>query len=139
MTPPDATPETDTLTVRDPAIRVVMMPRDTNPQGTIFGGVILSLIDQAAFVHALMIADHRYVTVAIDSVEFHKPVYVGDVVSLCCETMKVGNTSVRVHVVVFAQRRDRPTPDRVTEAQVTLVAIDERGDKVPISLRNRKG
>ncbi len=118
-----------------PAIRVVMMPRDTNPQGTIFGGVILSLIDQAAFVHALMLADHRYVTVAIDSVEFHKPVYVGDVVSMCCETMKIGRTSVRVHAVVFAQRRDRPDPVRVTEAQVTLVAIDERGESVPIKPR----
>ena len=136
MTPPEAADNpTEPVTVRDPAIRVVMMPRDTNPQGTIFGGVILSLIDQAAFVHALMLADHRYVTVAIDSVEFHRPVYVGDVVSLCCETMKVGNTSIRVHVVVYAQRRDRPSPERVTEAQVTLVAIDERGDKVPIKLK----
>jgi acyl-CoA thioesterase YciA len=121
--------------LRDPSIRVVMMPRDTNPQGTIFGGVILSLMDQAAFVHALMLADHRYVTVAIDSVEFHKPVYVGDVVSLCCETMRVGRTSVRVHVVVYAQRRDRPDAVRVTEAQVTLVAIDERGETVPIKPR----
>ncbi|GAB4552257.1 MAG: acyl-CoA thioesterase [Phycisphaerales bacterium] len=129
--------EYDATSLRDPAIRVVMMPRDTNPQGTIFGGVILSLIDQAAFVHALMLADHRYVTVAIDSVEFHKPVYVGDVVSLCCETMKIGNTSIRVHVVVFAQRRDRPHPVRVTEAQVTLVAIDERGEKVPITMRKK--
>lgn len=118
-----------------PAIKVVMMPRDTNPQGTIFGGVVLSLIDQAAFVHALSVADHRYVTVAFDSVEFHKPVHVGDVVSLCCETMRVGTTSVRVDVVVYAQRRGRPEPIRVTQAEVTLVAIDERGDTVPIKPR----
>ena len=136
MTAPDPTiPIESAHDVHNPAIRVVMMPRDTNPQGTIFGGVILSLIDQAAFVHALMLADHRYVTVAFDSVEFHKPVYVGDVVSLCCETMKIGRTSIRVHVVVLAQRRDRPDPERVTEAQVTLVAIDERGDKVPIRVK----
>lgn len=116
----------------DPAIRIVMLPRDTNPQGTIFGGYILSLIDQAAFAHALGVADHRYVTVAVDRVEFHKPVHVGDVVSLCCRTLRVGRTSIRVHVTVWAKRRSRPGAEEVTEAEVTLVAIDAHGESIPV-------
>lgn len=113
-----------------------MMPRDTNPQGTIFGGVILSLIDQAAFVEALGHGGHRYVTVAMDRVEFKSPVKVGDVVSLYTTTAKLGSTSIRVHVVVDVSRGESQRVLRVTEAEVVLVAVDTDGH--PMAIRTRK-
>ncbi len=115
-----------------PAIRLVMMPKDTNAQGTIFGGVLLSLIDQAAFVEAWRQARLRYVTVAMDRVEFHQPVHVGDILSLWAETTKVGRTSLRVHVDVFAMGREAEARVKVTEAEVVLVAVDEAGRPVPL-------
>ena len=119
----------------DAAIRIVMMPRDTNPQGTIFGGVILSLIDQAAFTEALRVAPHRYVTVAMDKVEFHEPVFVGDIVSLFATTKRLGTSSIRVHVDVRARSRESWSERNVTEATVTLVAVSEAGKPVPIEPR----
>ncbi len=111
-----------------PAIRLVMMPKDTNGEGTIFGGVILSLIDQAAFVEACRQAHHRYVTVSFQQVEFHKPVYVGDVLTLWANTTHIGRTSIRIHVTVCAQRRRcLDTEVAVTEADVLFVAVDEEG------------
>ena len=83
---------------RVPAIRVVMMPKDTNALGTIFGGVILSYIDQAGAVEAHRHCPGRIVTVAMREVVFHAPVFVGDLVSFWTHTVKVGNTSVTVHV-----------------------------------------
>lgn len=111
----------------EPAIRTVMMPRDTNGQGSIFGGVLLSLIDQAAFVEALRQAPHRYVTVAFDQVEFHQPVLVGDILSLWATTERIGRTSVRVAVNVRARRGGADPEIDVTAATVTLVAVTEDG------------
>lgn len=116
-----------------PAIRVVVMPRDTNPQGTIFGGVILSLIDQAAFVEAQRQANHRYVTVSFDKVEFHRPVEVGDIVSLWAATTRIGRTSMGVRVEVRAFRPSLNQEIHVTTGDVVLVAIDERGTPIPVS------
>ena len=93
--------------------------------GSIFGGVILSYIDQAGFVEALRHAAHRWVTVAMDSVEFKKPVLLGDVVSLYTTTAHTGTTSVTVRVDVEAMRRDTHEVIPVTSATITLVAIDE--------------
>jgi acyl-CoA thioesterase YciA len=118
---------------RQPAIRVIMMPKDTNALGSIFGGVILSLIDQAAFVEASRQAPHKYVTVAMDKIEFHKPVQVGDIVSLWAETAKIGSTSIRLRVDVLARSRSSDDDVRVTSAEVTMVAIDERGKPIPIN------
>jgi acyl-CoA thioesterase YciA len=115
-----------------PAIKLVMMPKDTNGQGSIFGGVILSLIDQAAVVEALRQSRRRYVTVAMDAVEFHEPVHVGDIVTLWAETKKIGRTSIKVHVMVLAERRDSGEEVRVTSADVTMVAIDESGTPVAV-------
>ncbi len=116
----------------DPAIRVVMMPRDTNPQGTIFGGVILSLIDQAAFVEALrQNAHHRLVTVAMDKIEFKAPVRVGDVVSVFASTSRVGRTSLTINVDVVATRPGA-CESQVTAAVVVLVAVDDQGRPIPI-------
>ena len=119
----------------EPAIRVVMMPRDTNGEGSIFGGVILSYIDQAGFVEARRQAPHRYVTVMMNRVEFKQPVYVGDVVSLYAETTRIGRTSIHIHVNVLAERMTDPgLTVPVTEADLAFVAVDEHRHPTPIQL-----
>jgi acyl-CoA thioesterase YciA len=110
----------------EPAIRVVMMPRDTNADGTIFGGVILSLIDQAAYIEAMRQAHHRYVTVSFKEVQFHEPVYVGDVLSMYGEATAIGRTSITIQIRVCARRRHEPdSVVHVTQASVVFVAVDE--------------
>ncbi len=122
-------------TIRDAAIRLTMMPRDTNAHGTVFGGIILSYIDVAGGVESIRHTRHnRFVTVAMREVIFHEPVYIGDLVSFYARTVKVGNTSITVHVDVEAERFGTPgVIVKVTEAEVVFVAIDESGRKVPIA------
>jgi len=117
---------------KEPAIRLVMLPKYTNPDGDIFGGVILSMIDEAAAVEAQRQAHHRYVTVCMDSIQFHHPVQVGDVVSLWCETITIGRSSLKIHIVVFARPRWSDEEIKVTEATVTMVAINEERKAVPV-------
>ena len=127
---------------RIPSIKLVLLPKDTNAYGTIFGGAILSHIDLASAVEARKTASHRYVTRAMREGEFHEPVFVGDVVSFYTETIRVGRTSLTVRVVVEAERWSanpmvpRETGHRevvrVTEAEVVLVAVDNRGRPLPI-------
>jgi acyl-CoA thioesterase YciA len=111
------------------AIQVVMMPRDTNPHGTIFGGVILSHIDQAGAIGARQaIAEAggglpTLVTVALNRVEFRHPVLVGDVVRFLTRVVRTGRTSITMHVDVEAQRGAQPF-QHVTEAEVVYVNID---------------
>src|SRR5947209_7053431 len=121
----------------DPAIRVVLLPRDTNSQGTIFGGVILSYIDMAGAIEAHRHTSmDRFVTVAMREVIFHHPVFVGDLASFYSETIRVGNTSITVRVVVEAERYGGPKEKvRVTEAEVIYVAVDEKGKKTRISAK----
>lgn len=115
------------------ALRTILLPRDTNGGGTIFGGVILSHIDLAAAIEAHRYHAGRLVTIAMDKVVFKKPVLVGDLVSFFTETERVGTTSVTVRVSVWAQRRFGAIErSPVTEALVTLVAVDDRFQKVPI-------
>ena len=118
--------------MRDAAIRVLMMPRDTNHHGTIFGGVILSHIDQAGAVAAIARGCPRVVTVAMDQVVFHAPVHVGDLVSFYTGIVKVGRTTIRVQVDVEARRRDGGDRIPVTRAEVTYVNIDENGKPIPV-------
>jgi len=149
------------MSERVPAIRVLLLPKDTNAYGTIFGGVILSNIDLASAIEARKIAAHRFVTKAMREVEFHEPVYVGDVVGFFTETVRIGRTSVTIRVVVEAERwgtppsaggetGDPPAPPlrgdlagalrakaggervKVTEAEVVLVAVDEHGRPTPV-------
>jgi acyl-CoA thioesterase YciA len=119
---------------RQPAIRVILMPKDTNALGTIFGGIILSYIDQAGAVEAHQHAPGRLVTVAMREVEFHQPVFVGDLVSFYTETLRIGRTSITVSVVVEAQRA-RPPGERVkvTQAEVVYVSVDESNRPLPIA------
>jgi acyl-CoA thioesterase YciA len=113
---------------RDPAVRVTLLPRDTNPHGTIFGGVILSHIDQAGAIEALRHGAERVVTVAMDKVVFHAPVYVGDLVSFYGELVRLGTTSITVKVVVEAEHPSRRASSRrVTEAVITYVNTDQGG------------
>src|SRR5438067_13693932 len=114
----------------DPAIRITMLPRDTNSQGTIFGGVILSYIDMAGAIEAHRHTGmDRFVTVAMREVIFHAPVLVGDLVSFYSETLKIGTTSITVRVVVEAERYGSGDRNRVTEEEVVYVALDENGQK----------
>jgi acyl-CoA thioesterase YciA len=119
--------------VRRPAIRVAMMPRDTNVHGTIFGGVMLSHIDQAGALAARAYGAARVVTVCMKEVVFKKPVYVGDVVSFYTTVTHLGTTSVTVKIDVEAERLS-PVGSvvSVTEAEVVYVGVDEHGNKMPI-------
>ena len=119
---------------KDPAIRITLLPRDTNSQGTIFGGVILSYIDTAGAIEAHRHTHmQRFVTVAMKEVIFHKPVFVGDLVSFYAETLRVGTTSITVRVIVEVERFGKTESVRVTEAEVIYVAVNEKGEKVPIT------
>jgi acyl-CoA thioesterase YciA len=119
---------------RDPAIRITLLPRDTNSGGTIFGGIILSYIDMAGAIEAVrQTGIERFVTVAMREVIFHKPVFVGDLMSLYAEVVRAGTTSITVRVLVEVERVGaRNESVRVTEAEVIYVAIDENRNKVPI-------
>jgi acyl-CoA thioesterase YciA len=122
------------------AVKSIMMPRDTNPYGTIFGGVVLSHIDMAGAIGAAHevrvrgLPEKPLVTVAMASVEFHKPVFVGDVVSYWTKVKRWGRTSLTMQVTVEADRGGKD--ERLTEAEVTYVAVDlssEPRRTVPIS------
>jgi acyl-CoA thioesterase YciA len=108
----------------------MLLPRDTNEHGTIFGGTILSQIDLAGAVEARRHTTHKVVTVAMNAIEFHHPVYVGDVVSFYTTLVRRGRTSITVHVDVEACRSDNPQElVKVTEADVTYVAVGSDGKK----------
>ena len=116
-----------------PQIRKVMMPKDTNGLGKIFGGVILSQLDLAAGEHARRVAAHRYVTKVMREVEFIAPVLVGDLVSFYTETVKEGRTSITIRVLVTAERGVNTLEEvKVTEAEVVMVAVNEKGTPIPI-------
>ena len=119
---------------QNPAIRLTMMPRDTNAHGTVFGGIILSYIDVAGGVEAIRHTKHeRFVTVAMKEVIFHEPVYIGDLVSFYARTIKVGTTSITIHVDVEAERFGMHGQKvKVTSAEVTFVAINQFREKVQI-------
>ena len=108
----------------EPAIRVLMMPRDTNAHGTIFGGVILSYIDQAGAIEARRQGSQFMVTVSMDKVVFHEPVFVGDLISFWTETVRIGTTSITVKVTCEAIRGQNPDEKVVvTEAHVVYVNV----------------
>ena len=117
-----------------PVLRIIPMPADTNAHGTIFGGWVMAQVDLAGSVPAYERAQGPIVTVAVNSVLFKEPVFVGDLVSFYARVVKVGRTSITVDVEVFAQRgRDgRTDAVKVTEAQLTYVAIDADRKPRPI-------
>ena len=107
------------------------MPRDTNPHGTIFGGVILSYLDQAALIEALRHAHCTWVTASMERVDFIAPVLLGDILELYTETVRTGTKSVTVCVECDARRRETAELVQVTVATVTMVALDHDGNAVP--------
>ncbi|MBG81619.1 MAG: acyl-CoA thioesterase [Phycisphaerae bacterium] len=115
------------------ALRVHMMPSHTNAFGTIFGGVILSLIDQAGFDEARKHGRHRWVTVAFQGVLFKEPVYTGDRVSLYTHTIKTGRSSVHIGVRVEALRYNSDEIIEVTSAELTMVSVDADGRSIESS------
>jgi acyl-CoA thioesterase YciA len=116
-----------------------MMPKDTNPLGTVFGGVLLSYIDQAGVVGAHYEIDKQawprqpLVTVAMNAVEFHQPVNVGDIVSFWTTVERIGMTSITMHVWAEAERLGQPV--KLTEAQVTYVVVSQDGVRRPTPIR----
>jgi len=123
-----ASKTTQILPATMPTTRVLAMPADTNAAGDIFGGWIMSQVDIAASIAAHRYAGTRAVTVAVNSFQFRKPVYVGDLISCYASVKKVGNTSITVFVEVYAERdRQQVEVVKVTEATLTFVAIDENG------------
>ena len=113
---------------REPVLRIVPMPADTNAHGTIFGGWVMAQVDIAGSIPAWERAQGPVVTVAVNSFVFKEPVFVGDIVSFYARVLKVGRTSITVDVEVFANRGRTGTKQvvKVTEAQLTYVAVDER-------------
>ncbi len=118
--------ENMTLPDKAPTLRVVAMPKDTNPGGSIFGGWIMSQVDIAGAIVAIERARGRVVTVAVKSFEFHEPVFVGDIISCYGEIIKTGTTSITVKIEVYAQRNPSNVQIvKVTEAELTYVAMDD--------------
>ena len=109
---------------KDPAIRVTLLPKDTNANGTIFGGIILSYIDLAAAIEVGKTTSQRAVTKAIKEVVFKAPVHVGEVLSFYTSTKAIGKTSITVEVDVAVLRGRKEIP--VTEADVTYVCINDK-------------
>jgi acyl-CoA thioesterase YciA len=116
----------------EPAVRTLAMPADTNPSGDIFGGWVLAQMDLAAGIVASQRAQGRVATAALDGMSFHKPVYVGDLVSCYASVVRIGRTSMTVQVDTYVLRRRTGEEVKVTEGSFTVVAIDEQGRPRPV-------
>ena len=118
---------------RQPVIRIIPMPADTNAHGTIFGGWVMAQVDLAGSVPATVHARGKVVTVSVNSFQFRQPVFVGDLVSFYADVVKIGRTSLTVDVEVYAQRqRFGGDVVKVTEAQLTYVAVDDERKPRPV-------
>ena len=117
---------------RYPAIRTIAMPADTNPAGDIFGGWLMAQMDLAAGNTAARVARGRSATIAVDGIQFLKPVSVGDEVTLFAELESVGRTSMRIQVEAWRRARDGDETEKVTEALFTFVALGQDGRPRPI-------
>ena len=122
----------DTPPQDSPAIRTIAMPADTNPAGDIFGGWLMSQMDLAGSNVASHTARGRTATVAVDGMKFHRPVKVGDEVSLYASLLRTGRTSMQIHVEAWRRSRDSDDSQMVTEATFTFVALDEEGRPRPV-------
>ena len=130
MTDPQAVhapPVTETAPCGDLCIRTLAMPADTNQNGDIFGGWLLSQMDLGGGVFASKLAKSRTVTVAIEAMNFRKPVYVGDLVSVHANLVRIGKTSITVHLEAWVLRRKESQSILVTDGNFTYVSIDDEG------------
>ena len=118
---------------REPSLRTIAMPADANPAGDIFGGWIMSQMDLAGAIYASYAVKGRLVTVAVNSMNFHLPVFVGDQVSCYCETARIGTTSISIHIETWVRRKQSDIELlKVTEATFTYVSIDHDRRPIPI-------
>lgn len=124
--PPEGPPE------GQPLLRTVAMPADANPSGDIFGGWLLAQMDLAGGNAAIRRARGRVATVAVDAMVFHRPVFVGDEVSIYAAVVAVGRTSIRVRVEAWRRRMAEEAMQQVTEADFTFVAIDAERRPRPV-------
>ena len=113
-------------------IRAIAMPADANPSGDIFGGWLMSLMDMAAANVANRRARGRCATVAVDSMVFHEPVFIGDEVSLYCTITRIGRSSMTIRVEAWRRSRTGDTRSKVTEGTFTFVAVDENRKPRPV-------
>ncbi|CAG4885030.1 Acyl-CoA thioester hydrolase YciA [Georgfuchsia toluolica] len=121
------------LPAQQPVLRLVPMPADLNPAGDVFGGWVMSHLGMAGAIPALRRARGRIVTVAANALQFRQPIAVGDLVSFYAEVIRVGTTSITIQVDVYAERNPKnPIVVKVTEAQLTYVAVDKQGKKRPV-------
>ncbi len=116
-----------------PAIRVIAMPKDANADGDMFGGWIISMMDLAASMPAKKLAKKRLVTVAMDQITFHKPVFVGDCLECYATIEKVGRTSITVKVETFVERKLSMDKEKVTEGSFVMVAIGADRKPIPVA------
>ncbi len=112
---------------REAAVRTLAMPADTNPSGDIFGGWLMAQMDIAGGIVAGSRARGRVATVAVDRMEFHQPVRVGDVVACYADIVRVGRSSITVEVETFVRRREDDSRVKVTQGSFVYVALDDRG------------
>ena len=119
----------------EPVIRTIAMPADTNPSGDIFGGWLMAQMDLAAGNLAARVARGRSATIAVEGMTFHKPVKVGDEVSLYADMVSTGRTSMRIHVEAWRRNRYAEESVKVTDAIFTFVALDSEGRPRPLSKR----
>ncbi len=118
---------------RTPSLRTIAMPADANPSGDVFGGWIMAQMDLAGAIHASYMAKGRLVTVAVDGMSFHRPVFIGDQLSCYCQTVRTGTTSLSVHIETWVRRRHAHEENlKVTEATYTYVSVDLQGKPVAI-------
>jgi len=123
---------------KQPSLRTIAMPADANPAGDIFGGWIMAQMDLAGAIHASYEVKGRLVTVAVESMNFHLPVFIGDQLSCYCDTTRTGNTSISIHIEAWVRRRHSDVELlKVTEATYTFVSIDK--DRKPIPIKKHKG
>lgn len=120
---------TEQMPETPPAIRAIAMPADTNSAGDIFGGWLMSQMDLAAGSCAAVTSRGRNATIAVEGMKFHQPVKVGDEVSLFAELLKIGRTSMKIHVQAWRRERHTGISQKVTSAEFTFVALDEDGNK----------
>ncbi|MBX9910015.1 MAG: acyl-CoA thioesterase [Beijerinckiaceae bacterium] len=130
MTEPGPTP--DQTPRGNLTVRINAMPADTNANGDIFGGWVMSRMDAAGGIAGVDRAQGRVVTIAVDAMTFFRPVKVGDVLSVYTEVEHVGRTSMKIHVEAWARRFRTTLHEKVTDASFTFVAIDEEGRPRPV-------
>jgi acyl-CoA thioesterase YciA len=123
-----------TTPFREPSIKVIAMPTDSNADGDMFGGWILSMMDLAGALPARKRAGTRIVTVAVENIVFHKPVFIGDCLECYAEIEKIGRTSMTIRVETFVERKESTTKEKITEGRFVYVAIGK--DRKPVEINH---